>query len=63
LEQRLSRVESELDAVKRQLTDTTAEPSSKPWWEQWFGAFKDDQDFESAMERGAEIRRSQPVED
>jgi hypothetical protein len=29
------------------------------WLQQWVGAFKDDPDFDAAMERGAEYRRSQ----
>ena len=32
----------------------------RPWWDKWFGAFKDDPDFDAAMEAGAEYRRSQP---
>lgn len=32
----------------------------KPWWEQWFGAFKDDPDFDEAVRLGADYRKAQP---
>lgn len=31
-----------------------------PWWNQWFGAFKDSQDFDEAMRHGKRYRESQP---
>ncbi len=37
----------------------TKKPAS--WLEQWFGAFKDNPDFDAAMEAGAAYRRSQPT--
>ncbi len=53
---------SELEKKVAQLLGEDAE-DKKPvaWREQWFGAFRDNADFDSAMERGAEYRRSQPT--
>jgi hypothetical protein len=40
----------------------SVEPEALPaWLRQLVGAFKDDPDFDAAMERGAEYRRSQPT--
>jgi hypothetical protein len=56
LEQRVAELEEKVALLSGQ---TAAE--DKPWWEHWFGAFKDNADFDAAMERGAEYRRSQPT--
>jgi hypothetical protein len=56
LEQRVTELE---EKVARLTGETQAH--EQPWWDLWFGAFKDNADFDSAMERGAEYRRSQPT--
>lgn len=58
LEERVSELEKK---VARLLDAKTETAKAAPWWEQWFGAFKDNPDFDAAMERGAEYRRSQPT--
>ena len=58
IEERVSELEKK---VARLLNDEKQAENSAPWWEQWFGAFKDNPDFDAAMERGAEYRRSQPT--
>jgi len=55
LEQRVSDLEKK---VARLEGGNTKETQPVPWWEQWFGAFKDNPDYDAAMERGAEYRRS-----
>lgn len=57
IEERLSRLEAKISVL---LNEKEEEPKSTPWWEQWVGAFKDNFDFDAAMKRGAEYRRSQP---
>ena len=63
VEERLAAVETELSQLKRQIKADRAGTTDAPWWNQWFGAFKDNPDFVSAMERGAAYRRSQPKSD
>ncbi len=58
IEERLSELEKK---VARLLGEEKQAENPAPWWEQWFGAFKDNADFDAAMERGAEYRRSQPT--
>ena len=58
VEERLSDLEERLAHL---IGDAPQEQSPAPWWEQWFGAFKDNPDFDAAMERGEEYRRSQPT--
>jgi hypothetical protein len=55
VEDRLSELEAK---VARLLGEET---QNVPWWEQWIGAFKENPDFDAAMERGADYRRSQPT--
>ena len=57
IEQRVRLLEEQVADLLRSRTPTEA---GDPWWERHFGAFKDDPDFDSAMRRGAEYRRSQP---
>lgn len=57
VEERLSELEAK---VARLLGEEKQAEAVAPWWEQWFGAFKDNPDFDSAMEHGAAYRRSQP---
>lgn len=61
LEQRLTRLEAEVDALKRERVDATS--VRKPWWEEIRGTFKDDPDYVEAMRLGREWRQSQRVED
>ena len=58
LEERMAALEAEVALLKRQRTLTT---ERKPWWEQRWGAFKDDPMYEEAMRLGAEYRKSQPT--
>ena len=58
IEERLSELEKKVALL---LGDEQNAESPAPWWEQWFGAFKDNADFDAAMERGVEFRRSQPT--
>jgi len=53
LEERVSELEAKMALL-------LSEKKEAPWWEQWFGAFKDNPDFDSAMRRGEEYRRAQP---
>ncbi len=57
IEERISKLEEKMDRI---LNDKSEKNDMAPWWEKWFGAFKDNPDFDSAMEKGAEYRRSQP---
>jgi hypothetical protein len=58
IEERVAELE---EKMARLLSEEKKVQSSAPWWDQWFGAFKDNPDFDAAMERGAEYRRSQPT--
>lgn len=62
-DERLSAVENELSQLKMQINTAKPTQADAPWWQEWFGAFKDDPDFDAAMERGAAYRRSQPTAD
>jgi hypothetical protein len=59
VEERLAALEAEVVLLKRQRS-TSAEPQV-PWWEQRWGAFKDDPMYDEAMRLGAEYRKSQPT--
>ncbi len=58
LKQRVSELEKKVAGL---LGEDIAQDQAAPWWEEWFGAFKDNPDFEAAMQRGAEYRREQPT--
>ena len=58
IEERLTELEKKMALL---LSEKKKLENSAPWWEQWFGAFKDNADFDAAMERGAAYRRSQPT--
>jgi hypothetical protein len=58
LEERVSELEKK---VARLLEEMTGQEKKVPWWELWFGAFKDSSYYEEAMRLGAEYRRSQPT--
>ena len=57
LEQRVTELE---EKVARLSAESPATSHVKPWWEQWFGVFKDDPTFDEAVRLGAEYRKSQP---
>ena len=57
LEERVSTLEAQ---IARLTAEKTASKSDIPWW-QLYGAFKDDEIFDSAMRLGEEYRRSQPT--
>ena len=60
VEQRLTRLEAEVEALKRERMDVA--PVQQPWWEQISGVFKDSPEFEEAMRLGREWRQSQRME-
>jgi hypothetical protein len=62
VDERLTTVESEVNRLKMRM-EAERLPQQSPWWQKWFGAFKNDPDFDSAMERGVAYRRSQPTAD
>jgi hypothetical protein len=59
LEERVAVLEQEVARLKQERRE--AVKASVPWWEQRFGAFKDDPAYDEAMHLGAEYRRSQPT--
>lgn len=56
LEERVSALEAEMKRLKQV---QNVEPAKAPWWQQRFGAFKDDPVYEDAMRLGKEYRDSQ----
>ncbi len=52
LEQRLSRVEQEIEALKSSIVC-----AQHPWWERTAGIFKDDPMFENLMRQVRRLRR------
>ena len=61
LEERVSAVEADIAELKGAMRTGNA-PQGCNWLDLWFGAFKDDADFEEAMRRGEEYRKSSPRE-
>ena len=59
VEERLAALEAEVTLLKRQHSTPTEQKI--PWWEQRWGAFKDDPMYDEAMRLGAEYRKSQPT--
>jgi hypothetical protein len=59
LEERVAALEQEMARLKQERASTAGRPL--PWWEQRFGAFKDDPLYDEAMRLGEEYRRSQPT--
>ena len=57
LEQRGAELE---EKVARLSGSTTTSAQDIPWWDHWFGAFKDDPTFDEAVRLGVEYRKSQP---
>ncbi len=60
VEERLARLEAEVEALKRERADIT--PVQQPWWEQISGVFKDSPEFEEAVRLGREWRESQRMD-
>ena len=64
VEERLAELEgkvAQLLGEKTEIPEHTQSAQLPAWLQQWVGAFKDDPDFDAAMERGAEYRRLQPT--
>ena len=63
IEERLSELETKVARLLGEEPEAKELEVKKPasWLEQWFGAFKDNPDFDAAMEAGAAYRRSQPT--
>ena len=59
LEERVAVLEQEVARLKQERRE--AVKACVPWWEQRFGAFKDDPAYDEAMRLGAEYRGSQPT--
>ena len=59
VEERLAALEAEVVQLKQQRS--ASEEPMLPWWEQRWGAFKDDPIYDEAMRLGAEYRKSQPM--
>lgn len=60
LEERLTRLETEVAALKKDRAILVSD--KKPWWEQISGVFKDCPEFEEAARLGREWRDSQRME-
>ncbi len=58
LEERVSTLEAQ---IARLLENKPAPKTGTPWWQVRYGAFKDDEIYDSAMRLGEEYRRSQPT--
>ncbi len=58
LEERVSALEAQ---VAQLLAEKNTQKKEVPWWQQRFGAFRDDEMYDEAMRLGAEYRRSQPT--
>ena len=58
LEERVSALEAQIAHLT---SDKQASKADAPWWLQLYGAFKDDEIFDSAMRLGEEYRHSQPT--
>lgn len=58
LEDRVSALEAQ---VAHLMADKQATKTEVPWWQQHYGAFRDDEMYDEAMCLGAEYRHSQPT--
>lgn len=56
LESRVATLEAEMAQLKRE--QITATPNALPWWEERWGLFDNDPDYEKAMELGRQYRES-----
>ena len=59
IEERLSALEAEISELKTQIPKVE-NTVTVPWFEHWFGAFKDDFTFDEAVRLGTEYRKSLP---
>ena len=58
VEQRLARLEKEVEQLKA-VVGQGRTTKKTPWWQEVYGAFKDDPSFAEICRLGAEIRRRQ----
>ena len=58
IEERVGALEAQIAQLLK--NKDSADPKI-PWWQQHYGAFKDDEMYDSAMRLGEEYRRSQPT--
>lgn len=56
LESRVTTLEAELAKLKKEAESSTTLPL--PWWEERWGVFDNDPDYEKAMELGRQYRES-----
>ena len=63
LENRVALIEEEIKAIKQRLPQPKEPNAALPWWEQIFGAFKNDPQFDEAMRLGEDYRSSQRPND
>lgn len=56
LEKRIESLEKEIKEVRQQFGNSPS--SALPWWEQRWGTFDNDPDYEKAMELGRKYRES-----
>lgn len=59
LENRVALLEAEIQAIKQRLPQPKNPADALPWWEEIFGAFKNDPLFDEAMRLGEDYRKSQ----
>ena len=57
VEERLARLEAEVQELKAERGATTAK---SPWWERIRGTFRNDPAYDEAMRLGSEWRHSEP---
>ena len=60
LEERVSNLEGEVARLKQ--CEEERAKARLPWWEQVWGSFRDDPDYEEAMRLGREYRQAQRLE-
>lgn len=58
IEERVTQLEEKVERILGEGGEQEAQET--PWYMLWFGAFKDNPDYDSAMRRGEEYRKSQP---
>lgn len=58
LEERVSKLEQEMQDVKRSKAARPAIESEIPWWERMYGTFANSDGFEEAVRLGREYRES-----
>jgi hypothetical protein len=58
IEERVSALERQMEQLLREKGEAI---ESESWIHKWFGAFKDNPDFDAAMRQGEKYRKSQPI--